>query len=173
MKISIQKAINKQIKEEIYSSYLYLAMAGYVKNKGLDGFSNWFVVQSKEEMDHAMGFFNFLLDRNGKVDLFAVSKPPSVFGSYQNLFKEVLKHEEFITKKIGELYELAAKEKDYVFKSFVKWYLDEQVEEEATARAYIDKLKIAKDSSALLMIDQELGQRVYTSLSPNVSSQTR
>ncbi len=142
-------------------------MSSYAKSKGFDGFSNWFFVQSKEEMDHAMGFFNFLLDRNGKVELLSIPKPPDNFGSPLNLFEEVLKHEEYITKKIGELYELSEKEKDYLFKSFVKWYLDEQVEEEATASSYIDKLKIAKTSSGLLIIDQDLSQRVYSPLSPN------
>ena len=92
MKNSIQKAINNQIKEEIYSSYLYLSMSSYAKSKGFDGFSNWFFVQSKEEMDHAMGFFNFLLDRNGKVELLSIPKPPDNFGSPLNLFEEGTKN---------------------------------------------------------------------------------
>lgn len=164
---NIQTAINHQIKEELYSSYLYLSMAGYTGEMNLKGFANWFSVQAKEELDHAMGFFTYLLNRRGKVELLEIPKPPSVFKNPRVLFDEALKHEQFITGKINLLYELSGEEKDYSFQSFLKWYIDEQVEEEANATEMIEKMKLSGESeSTLLLIDSQLAARVYTPASP-------
>ena len=163
MNKKIQNAINKQIQEELYSSYLYLAMAAYAKREGYDGLGNWFEVQSKEENDHAMGFYNYILDNDGEVQLGQIDEPPKNFNDPLSLFQEGLKHEQHITSTIHQLYELGLQEKDYTFVSFVKWYLDEQLEEEATARKYIDKAKlIGADKGGMYMLDQELAQRSYT-----------
>lgn len=164
---NIQTAINHQIKEELYSSYLYLSMSAYAAGRNLKGFANWFSVQAKEELDHAMGFFTYLLNRGGKVELLEIPKPPNVFKSPKSLFDEGLKHEQFITGKINLLYELSGEEKDYSFQSFLKWYIDEQVEEEGNAAEMIEKMKMAGESEAtLLLIDSQLAIRVYKQSSP-------
>lgn len=162
-----EKEINNQINEELFSSYLYLSMAAYAKEKSLDGFANWFEIQAKEEIDHAMGFYHYLLDANGTVELEAIKKPQSTFAKPIDLFTGGLKHEKHITARINFLYDLAQEEKDHSLKSLLKWYLDEQVEEEANAKKYVDKMTLAgDDGSALLMIDTELAARIYTPLNP-------
>jgi ferritin len=133
----------------------------------LKGFANWFTVQAKEELDHAMGFFNYLLSRGGKVELLEIPKPPSVFKNPKSLFNEALKHEQFITGKINLLYELSCEEKDYSFQSFLKWYIDEQVEEESNATEMIEKMRMVGENEAtLLFIDSQLATRVYTPTLP-------
>ena len=167
MNKTLQQEINNQINEEMFSSYLYLSMAAYAKEKNLDGFANWFEIQAKEEMDHAMGFYNYLLDAHGSVELQAIAKPANKFANPAVLFSEAFKHEQHITKRINFLYDLAEKEKNHAFKSLLKWYLDEQVEEEANASKYVEKMKLVGDNgSALFMIDAELAARVYTLTSP-------
>jgi len=118
------KEINKQIQEEVYSAYLYLSMSAYAKEQGLDGFANWFMVQFKEEMDHAMGFFTYLLDRNEKVELLEIAKPVKDFGGIEKLFTEALKHEQHVTRRIHLLHQLAKEHQDSAFESFIKWYID-------------------------------------------------
>jgi ferritin len=158
----IQKAINEQIKEELYSAYLYLSMSAYCANQNFTGFANWFEVQAKEEMDHAMGFYKHLLKRNGKVELEEIAKPPLEFKSVSSLFEEALKHEKYITSKINKLRELSETEKDYAFESFIRWYIDEQVEEEENANAKIDAVKLIEDKgSAMYLLDKELMARTY------------
>ncbi len=167
MNKKIQTELNKQINEELFSSYLYLSMAAYAKEKSLDGFANWFEIQAKEELDHAMGFYAYILDAHGSVELEAIAKPATSFESPQILFAEGLKHEKHITSRINFLYDLAETEKDHALKSLLKWYLDEQIEEEANASKYVDKMKlVGSDGTALLMIDTELAQRVYTPVTP-------
>lgn len=165
-----QLEINNQINEELFSSYLYLSMAAYAKEKNLDGFANWFEIQAKEEVDHAMGFYSYLLDAHGSVELQAIAKPENKFSSPAVLFSEAFKHEQHITQRINFLYDLAEKEKDHALKSLLKWYLDEQVEEEANASKYVEKMKLAGDNgSVLFMIDTELAARVYVPLSPRAA----
>jgi len=162
MKSTVIKAINNQIKEELYSAYIYLSMSAWAKAKTLDGFSNWFFVQYKEEVDHAMGFYNYLLERGQQVELSAISQPPKEFNKASELFNQALKHEKYITGKIHQLFELAQKEKDHGFASFLTWYIDEQVEEEANASQYVEKLKMIGDNiSGLMFLDSVLGQRKY------------
>lgn len=159
--------LNKQINEELFSSYVYLSMAAYAKAKSLDGFANWFEIQAKEELDHAMGFYHYILDAHGEVELQAIAQPKKDYTSPLALFEEALHHEQHITGRINLLYDLAQEEKDHALTSFLKWYLDEQVEEEASASKYVDKLKLAgHDGAALLMLDTELQARVYVPLSP-------
>ena len=162
MNQNIQQAINDQIREELYSGYLYMAMSAYAASKGLKGLQNWMHVQALEERDHAIGLHNFLLDRGGKVVLQALEAPPSQFGGPLQIFEEGLKHEQHTTRKIHELYELAVAEKDYAFQSFLKWYIDEQVEEEATASEMIDKVKLVGEAGpGMLALDKELTMRAY------------
>ncbi len=163
MKKSINTAINKQINAEIYSAYLYLAMAAYFDGTGLDGFASWMKMQAQEEMFHAMKFYGFVYERGGSVVMDTIEKPSADFKSPLKTFEEVLKHEQHVTSLINGLYDLAVKEKDFAFQSLLNWFVDEQVEEEDTAQKTIDKIKLAGESGpGLYMLDQELGARTFT-----------
>lgn len=163
MNLKIEKALNQQINAEMFSAYLYLSMATYFDANGLPGFANWMKVQSQEEMFHALKFYDYVFERGGRVILDLIEKPKTDFASPLSIFKEVLAHEKKVTKLINNLYELALKEKDYAFQSYLGWFIDEQVEEEATASAMVDKLKLAGDKSAgMFMLDSELVQRTFT-----------
>lgn len=158
----LEKAINEQINKEMFSEYLYLSVAAYFESQNLDGFANWFHVQTQEEHFHAMKFFRYLLDRGGEIELDKIEKPEKDFKNPLYAFQEGLKHEQFITKSIGELMDLAIQENDHSLKSFLQWYVDEQVEEEANAEKLIAKLKlINNDGNGLLSLDKELLTRVF------------
>lgn len=162
MNKKVENAINKQINAEIYSAYLYLAMAAYFDGEGLEGFSNWMKIQAQEEMTHAMKFYRFVFERGGKVELDAIEKPEGKYGSSLAVFEEVLKHEQKVTSLINGLYELAVEEKDYAFQSMLKWFIDEQVEEEGNAQQIIDQVKLAGEKGpGLFMLDKELGSRTF------------
>ena len=159
----LQDAINAQINKELYSEYMYISIQAWFANQNLDGFATWMDVQGQEERFHAMKFYNYLIERGGKVELKAIEQPPIDFKTPLNAFKMALKHEEFITKSINELMDLAIKESDHAAKSFLQWYVDEQVEEEANADRIVHKLELIKDNpQGLYMLDNELAQRVYT-----------
>jgi len=161
----LNKAINEQINREVYSEYLYLAMSGWFTSQNLDGFANWMKVQAQEEHDHAMKFFNYELERGGETELMAIAKPDKAFKNPLNAFKMALAHEQFISKSINELMDLAIKEKDHAAKSFLQWYVDEQVEEESNADKLVNQLKMIGDNvHALLMLDRELATRIYVPL---------
>ncbi len=158
----MQDAINLQINAEMYSAYLYLAMSANFENSNLTGFANWMKVQAQEEMVHAMKFYTHLVERGGKVILGAIDKPPKEWKSPLAVFEEAYKHEQKVTTLIHNLVDLSTKEKDHAANSMLQWFVDEQVEEEASADAVVQKLKIAKDApGAIFMIDQELGTRVF------------
>ena len=155
-------AFNKQINEEFYSAYLYLSMSAYFERLGLLGFSNWMKVQTQEETAHAMGLFDYVNSRGGKIELEQVNKPQINWNSALDAFEAVLKHEEFITSKISELMDVAETEKDRPALSFLQWYIKEQVEEEATAGDLLTKLKlIGSDVNALLLMDKDLAARTF------------
>ncbi len=159
--VKMQEAINKQIQEELYSAYLYLAMAADSDEKNLKGFANWLQVQYKEETSHAMKLYQYLLERGGKVELKAIQAPPSKFGTPLEVFEQVLAHERHITAAINELYETALKEKDYAAQIFLQWFIEEQVEEEGNATEILEKLKmVGERSGGLLYLDKELKKRV-------------
>ncbi len=162
MNKKIEKAINKQIQAEFYSAYMYLAMAAYCEAEDYLGAANWMKIQAQEEVTHAMKFYDFVNQVGGKVELFSIEAPPKAYGSLLNMFEEGLKHEKLVTKLIHDLYELAHKEKDYAFESFLKWYVDEQVEEEANATEIIAKIKsVGSSKEGLFLIDQELAKRTF------------
>lgn len=162
MNKKVEEAINKQINAEIYSAYLYLAMAAYFDAQGLEGFGNWMKIQAQEEMTHAMKFYRWVFERGGKVVMEAIDKPNGEYGSSLEVFEEVLKHEQEVTSLINGLYELATNEKDYAFKSMLKWFIDEQVEEEGNAQQIIDQVKLAGEQGpGLYMLDKELGARTF------------
>lgn len=154
------QAINEQIKNELYSGYLYLSMAAYFENKNLPGFAHWMKVQAKEEYEHAMKFFDFLNDRGERVILEAIDKPEADFKSPLEVFQKTLAHEQTVTAMINELYDLAIKVKDNPAVVLLQWYITEQVEEEKNPTAILEQLKLIKaDSPAILIIDKNLGKR--------------
>ena len=157
---SMQDAINEQIKKELYSSYLYLSMAAFFENKNLPGFARWMYVQADEERDHGMKFFQYLLERGGKVELKAIAGPGVDWNSSKDVFKQVQEHEAAVTASINSLYELALKEKDYPSQILLQWFITEQVEEEKNAADIIQQLEmIDAHGTAVLMLDHQLGKR--------------
>lgn len=157
---TMQDAINSQIQAEMYSANLYLAMAAYCESVNMKGFSNWLRVQSKEELEHALKLFDYLIERGGRASIGAVSQPPNEFKSARDVFEQTLAHEKEVTAKIHGLYETAIAEKDYATQTLLHWFISEQVEEEAHATEYVEKLKmIGESSNALFWIDKELGKR--------------
>lgn len=157
---SMLKALNEQINHELYSSYLYLSMAAHFHNASLPGFAHWMALQSKEEYEHAMKIFNYITERNGRVVLDAIDKPPTEFKKPLDVMKQVLEHEKKVSGLINRLYEMAAREKDYPTQVMLQWFITEQVEEEKTAADIIEQLKMIDDMPAgLIMLDRQLGSR--------------
>ena len=156
-------ALNGQINKEMYSAYLYMAMSAYSDDKGLKGFANWFMVQYHEEMEHAMRIYRYVQEQGGQVNLMAIEQPPAEFGTPLEMFEKTLAHEQFVTKSINELVDLAIKERDHATQIFLQWFVTEQVEEESNDNEIIDRLKlVGKDGKGLFMVDKELGARVFT-----------
>ena len=158
----MEKAFNDQINKELYSEYLYLAMKSYFVELNLQGFVNWFDVQVQEEHAHAMGMYDYVHERGGKVKLFAIDKPEVEGKTPLEVFEQVLKHEEFVTSRINALMDVADEVKDRAALSFLDWYLKEQVEEESNVGGVLATLKlIGDDKKALLMLDKELATRTF------------
>jgi ferritin len=157
---ALQKALNEQIKNELYSSYLYLAMSAHFEAASYPGFAKWTRMQSNEELEHGMKFYDFINDRDGRVELLAIDAPPKEFGTPLEVFKMVLEHEKKVTGTIHHLYELALKENDYPTQVMLHWFINEQVEEEKNATAIVDQLQMAEDRmGTLLNIDHHVGKR--------------
>jgi ferritin len=156
----MQDALNGQITKEFYASQLYLAMSAHFEALNLKGFAHWMRVQSDEEREHALKLFGFILARGGTVELGAVEQPPAEFGSPIEIFQASLAHERRVTAWINDLYARATAENDYASQVFLQWFIDEQVEEEANASEMIDRLSMAGDNkAALLMLDTEMKSR--------------
>ena len=156
----IEAAINRQINEELSSAYIYLAMAGVADKLGMPGFCNWFKMQYQEELGHADKFFNFLLERDGEVQLTAIPQPKVNHPTPLGLFEDALAHEQHITECIFKLRDLAREESDHATDVFLEWFVTEQVEEEANTRAVIDQLRMVDgNKNGLFMIDRELAGR--------------
>jgi ferritin len=156
----MQDAINAQIKEEMESAYLYLAMVGYFESIGMEGMAHWMTVQAQEELSHAMRFFDHLVERAGRVQLYALAEPQKAWGSPLEAFKAAYAHEQHITAKIDELSGIAAEERDRAAGIMLQWFITEQVEEEANASRIVDLLeRIGDHGPGLMMIDRELAGR--------------
>jgi ferritin len=163
LKKKMQKALNGQLNAELYSSYLYLSMAAHFLSKNLPGFANWMRVQAQEELIHAMKFYDYVAERGGAVVLSKIDGPPTEWESPAAVFKHVYEHEQKVTGLINDLVNLAIDEKDHASNIFLQWFVSEQVEEEASASDVFEKVKlVGKSPDALLMLDRELGQRVFT-----------
>lgn len=156
----LQDAFNKQINAELYSSYLYFSMSAYFQNKNLKGMAHWMRIQAQEEMLHVLKFFDFVNGRGGRVKLEAIDKPPVEWNSPLAVFEEGYKHEQKVTRLINDLVDLAIAEKDHAANSFLQWFVDEQVEEEANSDEIVQNLKMIGDNSqGLFLIDKELASR--------------
>lgn len=156
----MQDALNEQIRNEFYASFVYLSMSAHFESQNLPGLSSWMRLQAGEEHNHAMKIFDHMLDRGGHVKLPGIQQPPVQFETPLSVFEQALTHERGVTKSIHDLYALALELKDYPARVFLDWFVNEQVEEEKTAELIVEQLKIiGKDGPALLQLDRELGQR--------------
>jgi ferritin len=160
MNEKLLEEMNVQINKELYSAYLYLAMAAHFEENNLGGFAHWMEKQAGEELEHAMKFFGFLNEVGQKVDLMLIDKPVFDAGSPVKIFEQVLEHEVFVTKRIHLLYDLAVSNKEYPSEVFLQWFVSEQVEEERNATDILQSLRMVGDSgNAMLLIDRQLAAR--------------
>jgi ferritin len=157
---TMQDAMNEQINKEMFSSYLYLSMAAHFEGKNLPGFARWMRVQADEERGHAMKFYDFILERGGRVALKALAAPKTEWGTNLEAFQEAAEHEAEISTSIHALYGLAMQEKDYPAHVMLQWFVTEQVEEEKNAAEIVASLKMIEErGSAVLMLDHRLSKR--------------
>lgn len=155
--------INEQIKYEFFSAHLYLAMAAYCASEDLMGFANFFKVQAEEEKFHAMKFFDYVVERGGRTRLTALDSPQNDYASVLDAFKFSYEHEQFVTKRIYKLMDIAMDEREHATISFLKWFIDEQVEEESTFSGLVKKLeRVDNNVNGIYMLDAELAQRIFT-----------
>jgi ferritin len=157
---TVQDAINNQIRDEFFAAHLYLSMAAYFEDINLAGCAKWMRHQSEEEREHAMKFFDYVLDRGGRVLLQAIGEPTVEFDSPLAVFKKALEHEQRVTASINAIYALAVQEQDYPTQVMLHWFIEEQVEEEKNASDVIALLEKVGDSGhALIMLDRQLVAR--------------
>ncbi|SHK40012.1 ferritin [Paramaledivibacter caminithermalis] len=157
------KELNEQMNFEFESANIYLAMAAYCASIDLDGFENFFLVQNEEERFHAMKFYNYINEVDGRAIFSAYAEPKNEFSSLLEALEMALKHEKVVTERIYKLMDLAQEEKEYATISFLKWFIDEQVEEMSMFKKLIQKVKmIDKNTNGLMALDKELTQRTFT-----------
>lgn len=163
----IEEALNEQINAEFWSAYLYLSMSAWCASQGKPGMANWYEVQFREEQDHARILFNYVLQRGGKVNLKPIAAVPTEWESELDVFESTLKHEQHVTSLINNLYALTHAENDFATQSMLKWFVDEQVEEEENAQNIIDNIKMLNGNGyGIFMLDKDLAARVYTQSAP-------
>jgi ferritin len=163
LKQKLQDAINEQIAYEIYSALIYKAMQAYFAAEDLPGFANWMDVQYQEELFHANKFFTYVCDAGGRAAMLPFPGARNDFTSPLEAFRETLEHEQEVTRRICKLMDLAREENDHAAQIMLQWFITEQVEEESNASLIIRKLeRVEGDGRGLLMLDQELAQRVFT-----------
>lgn len=159
----VEEAFNIQINAELYSAYLYLSMAAYFEAQNLPGFANWMRVQFQEEQFHAFKMFDFVNERGGRVVLTKIDGPKVEWENVIDVFEEVLKHEQHVTSLINNIMDIAIEEKDHATRSFLNWFVDEQVEEESAAEGIISELKMIDGrGNGIMMMDREFRARVFT-----------
>jgi ferritin len=159
----MEKALNEQVNAELFSAYLYLSMEAYFKSLNLNGIATWMRVQTQEEMMHAMKIYEFINERGGRITLKAIEGPETSWDSPLAVFKAVYEHEQKVTSLINNLVDLAIEEKDHATNTFLQWFVNEQVEEEASADQVVQQLKMMeKAPGGMFMLDRELGMRVFT-----------
>ena len=156
-------ALNDQLKYEFDSSHLYLSMAAYCASQDFDGFAHFFRIQAEEERFHAMKFFDFIHAKGSNVVIKGVEEPSMQYDSILDAFEIAYEHEKSVTKRVYNLMDIATEEREHATISFLRWFVDEQVEEEASFDMIKKKIKrIKDDTNALYMLDDELGNRTYT-----------
>lgn len=162
LKEKVSQALNDQINAEFHSAYLYLSMAAWFEDKGLSGFANWMKVQYQEETSHAVKFFNFVTERGGRVILAPIAAVDTEFNDILDVFEKTLAHEEMVTGRINKLMDIAIAESDHATRSFLNWFIDEQVEEEANVNEILSTLRMINgQGNGLFMLDREMKQRVF------------
>lgn len=162
LKEKILKGINQQINNEYYSAFLYLSMSAWFQGKGLPGFANWMFIQYQEELTHGNKFFNYVHERGSQVILKPIAQVDVDFEDIISVFEKTLAHEQFVTDSINKLADIAIESSDHATQSFLKWFIDEQVEEEANAQQLLDTLKLINgQGNGIFMLDRELKQRVF------------
>ena len=160
LKEKVEKGLNSQLNAELYSSYLYLSMSAFCKTLNLDGFANWLQVQAQEEMVHAMKFYDFIIQRGGRVSLVQIDGPPTAWDSPRAVFENVYEHEQKVTALINDLVDLSLEERDHATNIFLQWFVTEQVEEEENASGVLEQIKQVEGAKGgLFMLDRELGSR--------------
>ena len=163
MKHSVVDAINDQIRDELYSGYLYLAMSAHFAAENLEGFARWMRLQAQEELHHALRLYDYVIQTGGRVSLRGIEQPPAEYGSPLSIFQQALEHEREVTVRIHKLYSLARREDDYATELALQWFVEEQVQEEGHAVTAVYQLELAgDDKAALLMLDRQFGQRGAT-----------
>lgn len=164
---AMQAAVNEQINNELFAMYSYLSMSAYLEYKQFRGCAHWMRLQSEEEHVHAMRLYDFLIARQGRVKLLPIAEPQFDFASVPEVFQKALQQEQKVTSQINTLYEMAFKEKAFAALVELEWFINEQVEEEKTARDIVYKFELVKgDPAALLDLDRELGARVAEPAAP-------
>ena len=159
---SIEKDLNQQINAEFHSAYLYLSMSSYCQSIGMAGVANWMKVQYQEELAHATHFFDYVLERGGRVALAPIAEVEVDFRNVQHVFESTLEHEVKVTGLINNLMDIAIQESDHATKNFLQWFVDEQVEEEANVEQILNNLKLINgEGQGLLMMDREMQARVF------------
>lgn len=163
LNIEVSKLMNDQIQKELFSAYLYLDIANYYADEGLDGFANWFYIQVREELDHAELFRTYLLNNDEKIKLYGINAPNTSFADFNAPLVMTLSHEQSITASIDNLYEVAVGLKDYRTMEFLNWFVKEQGEEEKNSNDMLKKFELfGNDAKGLYQLDQELGGRTYS-----------
>lgn len=166
------KAVNEQINAEMWSAYLYLSMSMDAESKGYKGVANWFFIQYKEELDHARIFMNYLNSRDCKVELAPIAEVPTAWDSVLDMFVQTLEHENKVTSLINDLAAIAHDDRDFASSNRLVWFINEQVEEEETARGMIETVKAVEGNKyGMYMLDKELGSRAYSTPSPLASQE--
>lgn len=161
----LHKSLNSQMNYEFYSAHTYLAMAAYCTDESYDGFANFFLVQAEEERFHAMKFYTYLSNLGYRATIEGFSNPGNDLASVLDTFEKALQHEKEVTRRIYELSDIAFEEREHATIAFLKWFIDEQVQEEATFDTLIAKIsRIKNDSNAIFMLDAELANRTFTPL---------
>lgn len=163
MNEKVSALLNDQINKEFYSAYLYLDIANFYTQKGLDGFANWYEIQAKEEQDHAMLMYRYLQNNGEKVTLEAIGKPDKSFETLMDPLKVGLEHERYVTSLINTIYVAAQEAKDFRTTQFLDWFIKEQGEEEKNSMDQITKMELfGDDARSLYMLNSELAARVYS-----------
>ncbi len=162
LKEKMLNALNGQINAEQYSALLYLSMSAYLHDIGLPGFANWMYVQYQEELSHANKFYNYIVERGGRVEMKAIEQMPNSWDGIIHIYEATLEHEQLVTGLINDLMDIAIEERDHAAQSFLRWFVDEQVEEEANVTEILDTLKLINgQGNGIFMLDREMRNRTF------------